>query len=68
MKLKFIKILKPLNFLLLVLPVLFTANASLILEGDFVKTAISDNGTLGYGNIIAPGLLYDPTGTRANGS
>ncbi|MDP4528418.1 PEP-CTERM sorting domain-containing protein [Alkalimonas delamerensis] len=38
--------------------------APIIMEGDFVKTAISENGTLGYGGTIAPGLLHDPTGNR----
>ena len=49
------------------LPCLLTANASIILEGDFVKTAISDNGTLGFGGTTTPGLLHDATGTGTFG-
>lgn len=53
----------------LILTVLFTAaiipttNASIIMQGDYVKTAISDNGTLGWGGISSPGLLHDAAGT-----
>lgn len=50
---------------LTLLPCLLTANASIIMQGDFVKTSISDDGTLGYGENTAPGLLHDATGTGA---
>lgn len=40
---------------------------SLVLEGDYVRTAVSDNGTLGYGGSISPGLLYDVSGTGSYG-
>jgi hypothetical protein len=53
---------------LMALPCLLTANASIILEGDFVKTAISDNGTLGYGGRTTPGLLHDASGTGTFGT
>ena len=36
--------------------------ASIIMEGDFVRTAVSDDGTLGFGGGISPGILHDPTG------
>lgn len=44
------------------------AQASIIMEGDYVRTAISDNGTLGYGGNTSPGLLHDPSGTSTFGS
>ena len=37
--------------------------ASIVMEGDYVKTAISANGTLGYGSGTSPGLIHDPAGT-----
>ena len=37
--------------------------ASIIMEGNYVRTAISDDGTLGYGGGTSPGLLHDATGT-----
>lgn len=37
--------------------------ASVVMEGDYVKTAINDRGTLGFGGSATPGLLYDPTGS-----
>ncbi len=37
--------------------------APIIMSGDYVRTAISDDGTLGYGGGATPGLLYDATGT-----
>ena len=52
---------------LVALPSLFSAQASVILEGDYVRTAVSDNGTLGYGSNTSPGLLHDPTGTGTFG-
>ncbi|PSF06496.1 PEP-CTERM sorting domain-containing protein [Marinobacter halophilus] len=41
--------------------------APIIMEGDFVRTAISDDGTLGFGGTTSPGLLHDPSGTRTWG-
>ncbi|MET4024618.1 hypothetical protein ABIE59_000123 [Marinobacter sp. MBR-99] len=38
--------------------------APITMEGDYVRTAISDNGTLGYGGSMSPGLLHDPSGTQ----
>ncbi|WP_342805719.1 PEP-CTERM sorting domain-containing protein [Alteromonas sp. M12] len=35
----------------------------IIMEGDFVRTAVSDNGTLGAGGSTSPGILHDATGT-----
>lgn len=40
---------------------------SIIMEGDFVKTAVSDNGTLGYGSTTSPGIIHDATGTGTFG-
>jgi len=57
-----------LGAVLIALPCLLTANATpIIMEGDFVKTAISDDGTLGYGGNVAPGLLHDAAGTGTFG-
>lgn len=33
------------------------------LDGNFIKTAVNDVGTLGSGGTASPGLLYDKTGT-----
>jgi hypothetical protein len=50
---------------------LLFANSALatpiIMQGDFVRTAVSDDGTLGYGSNTSPGLLHDPTGTSTFG-
>jgi len=35
----------------------------IIMEGNFVRTAVSDDGTLGYGDQISPGLQHDVSGT-----
>ena len=37
--------------------------SSIIMEGDYVKTALSDDGTLGYGGLTSPGIIHDVTGT-----
>jgi len=53
---------------LMALPCLLTVNATpIIMEGGFVKTAVSDDGTLGFGSSSAPGLLHDATGTGSFG-
>ena len=39
----------------------------IIMEGDYVKTAISDDGTLGYGSSTPPRLLHDATGSGTFG-
>ncbi len=36
---------------------------SIIMEGDYIRTAISDDGTLGFGGTTSPGMLYDSAGT-----
>lgn len=38
--------------------------APIVLEGNYVKTAISEIGTLGSGHTTPPGILHDATGTR----
>jgi len=45
----------------------FAIATPVILDGDFVKTAISDDGTLGYGGNTSPGLLHDASGTGSFG-
>lgn len=40
------------------------ALAQIIMEGDYVRTGISRNGTLGYSGSLEPGLRHDPTGNR----
>ncbi|MGY8870971.1 MAG: PEP-CTERM sorting domain-containing protein [Pseudomonadales bacterium] len=53
---------------LIVSPYISTATAApIVLQGDFVKTAISDDGTLGFGGNTSPGLLHDATGTGTFG-
>lgn len=42
-------------------------SASIIVEGDYIRTAVSDDGTLGFGGTTSPGLLHDPAGTRSYG-
>lgn len=49
--------------LLLVVPIAWSA-PSIIMEGNYVKTAVSHNGTLGYSQNTSPGILHDPTGQR----
>ena len=39
-------------------------SAPIVMEGNYVKTAVSDNGTLGYGGTVTPGILHDSTGKR----
>ncbi|MGM0768681.1 MAG: PEP-CTERM sorting domain-containing protein [Pseudomonadota bacterium] len=41
--------------------------APIVMEGDFVRTAIGDNGTLGAGGSADPGIIHDPTGSRSWG-
>lgn len=46
---------------------LFTGSAvaaPIVMEGDYVRTAVSDNGTLGAGGSADPGIIHDPSGTR----
>ena len=41
-----------------------SANAApIIMEGNFVRTAVSDDGTLGFGGSTSPGILHDPSGS-----
>lgn len=57
--------MKKFLFLLFLLFILFPAiifAAPVIIQNDYVKTAVSDNGTLGYGGSTSPGLLHDPSG------
>jgi len=39
------------------------AAALVVMEGDYVYTAVSDNGTLGYGGTTSPGIVHDASGT-----
>lgn len=41
--------------------------APIVMEGDFVRTAVGDNGTLGAGGSADPGIMHDPTGSRSWG-
>jgi hypothetical protein len=41
--------------------------ASIIMESGYIRTAISDNGTLGFGSTTSPGLQHDSTGTGSFG-
>ncbi len=34
----------------------------IVMEGNYVRTAISEDGTLGFGGNTSPGILHDPTG------
>ena len=38
----------------------------IIIQGDYIYTQISDDGTLGYGSVY-PGIQYDPSGTATFG-
>src|SRR5690606_41712846 len=38
--------------------------APIVLEGNYVTTAVSELGTLGSGDTAPPGILHDSTGTR----
>ena len=42
--------------------------ASIILEGNYMRTAVDDYGTLGAGGGTSPGLLHDSTGTGTFGA
>jgi hypothetical protein len=42
--------------------------AAITMEGDYVLTAISDNGTLGAGGTTSPGIKHDITGTGTWGA
>jgi len=46
-----------------VLPVDSLLADPIVLEGSYMRTAVDDYGTLGYGNNTSPGLIYDATGT-----
>jgi hypothetical protein len=48
---------------LLLIPVVTAWASPIIMDNGYVRTAISDDGTLGYGSSISPGLLHDTTGT-----
>lgn len=39
-------------------------SGSIIMEGNFVQTAISEDGTLGFGGNTSPGIYHDPTGLK----
>ncbi|RVU31075.1 hypothetical protein [Neptunomonas marina] len=56
-------LITPLICLLSATPV----SASIIIEGDYLRTAVSQNGTLGYGGKASPGIQYDTTGQRQFG-
>ena len=40
---------------------------SITMEGDYIKTAVSDDGTLGYGGTTTPGIQHDAAGTGSFG-
>lgn len=40
-----------------------TLATPIIMQGQFIRTAVSDDGTLGYGSGTSPGLLHDITGS-----
>ncbi len=44
------------------LPIAASA-APVIVESPYIRTAIGDNGTLGFGGNTSPGLQHDPSGT-----
>lgn len=37
--------------------------SSYVLEGDYIKIGVNEYGTLGSGDSVAPGILYDDSGT-----
>lgn len=46
-----------------------TVSASpIIMEGNYVRTAVSDNGTMGFGGTVSPGIIHDASGTGNFGS
>lgn len=55
--------LKLISIIFLSLVSFISQAASIIMTGNFIKTAVSDNGTLGYGSSTSPGILHDSTGT-----
>jgi len=45
-----------------------TASAApIVMEGDYVRTAVGSNGTLGAGGSADPGIMHDPSGSRTWG-
>ncbi len=40
---------------------------SIIMQGSYIRTAVSNDGSLGFGNTTAPGIKHDPTGTGTFG-
>ncbi len=40
-----------------------SVSTSLDMRGDYVLTGVSNNGTMGVGNSISPGFVFDPDGT-----
>lgn len=54
-------------FLLFILSPAIVFAAPVVIQNNYVKTAVSDNGTLGYGSSTSPGLLHDPTGSGSFG-
>lgn len=49
--------------LVLAMSVTSAMASPVIMQGDFISTAVSDDGTLGFGGTTPPGLLHDATGT-----
>lgn len=50
-------------FSLILTGAISAAASSLILQNNYIKAGVSDNGTFGWGGSTRPGMMYDITGT-----